>query len=280
MADLDGDGRTDVLSGSWPGEIYFFRRKSDGTFAAGVKMTHADGKVIDVGHATAAFAADLDGDGRLDLIVGTLRGEVLLLPGVEGKGTPKFGKARPILAAEKAINVRTDAAPVVADWDGDGKFDLLVGAEDGSVRWYRNVGSKRSPRFEAARPLVAASKAEDGARRAKVCVTDWDGDGRPDLLLGDVAGDFEGKPAMRDEEKEVEASAARLLPGLRKKWSERFAAYEKARDADDDRRADALREEVKRLKDEIALLQEIEVNFRPQWQHHGFVWLYRRNPTR
>jgi hypothetical protein len=33
--DLDGDGLTDVLSGSWPGEMYWFRRNSDATFAAG-----------------------------------------------------------------------------------------------------------------------------------------------------------------------------------------------------------------------------------------------------
>ena len=33
--DLDGDGRSDILSGSWPGEIYFFRRLTDGSFAEG-----------------------------------------------------------------------------------------------------------------------------------------------------------------------------------------------------------------------------------------------------
>ena len=32
--DLDGDRRADLISGSWPGEIYFFRRQPDGKFAA------------------------------------------------------------------------------------------------------------------------------------------------------------------------------------------------------------------------------------------------------
>ena len=32
--DLDGDGVTDLLSGSWPGEIFFFRGKGKGDFAA------------------------------------------------------------------------------------------------------------------------------------------------------------------------------------------------------------------------------------------------------
>jgi hypothetical protein len=286
LADLDGDGRVDLISGSWPGEIYFFRREEKGTFAAPVKLLHADGKEVNVGHASAAFAFDLDGDGRLDLIVGTLRGEVLWLPGIKGKGTPRFGEAKAIVAAGKPVKVAGDAAPVVADWDGDGKPDLLVGAEDGSVVWHRNVGTKGSPRFTAARPLVAPSKGEEGTgpgRRAKVCVADWTGSGRLDLLLGDVSGDFEGKPSMMEDEKQAEASAAKLLPALRKKWAARFAEYEKARDAEGEasqRRAEVLREEVKRLKDEIARLQEIQVNFRPQQQTHGFVWLFRRGQTR
>jgi hypothetical protein len=287
LADLDGDGRLDILSGSWPGEIYFFRRQAGGTFAASVKLTHRDGKEINVGHASAAFAADLDGDGRLDLVIGTLRGEVVWLPGSKGKDAPCFGESRPVLAGDKPIKVGGDAAPVVADWDGDGKLDLLVGAEDGSIVWHRNAGTKRSASFESARPLVAASKESEQAgrpgRRAKFCVVDWHDKGRLDLLLGDVSGYFEGKPSMLDEEKESEASATRLLPGLRKKWAARFAEYEKARDAEDEaseRRAGQLREEVKRLKDEIARLQEIQVRFRPQHQMHGFVWLFRRNLTR
>ena len=28
--DLDGDGRTDILSGSWPGELYFFKGEGKG----------------------------------------------------------------------------------------------------------------------------------------------------------------------------------------------------------------------------------------------------------
>lgn len=43
-----------------------------------------------------------------------------------------------------------NSAPCVADWDGDGRFDLLVGEyEQGYVRFYRNVGAHGAPRFAA-----------------------------------------------------------------------------------------------------------------------------------
>ena len=84
--DLDGDGRTDVISGSWPGEIYFFRRLADGTFAAGVPLKHAGGKVVNVGRRSAAFAVDWDGDGKLALLLGDRCG------GFEGRPTLPAGE--------------------------------------------------------------------------------------------------------------------------------------------------------------------------------------------
>lgn len=284
--DLDGDGRTDVISGSWPGEIYFFRRQADGTFAAGVPLNGRDGKPVNVGSASAAFAADWDGDGKPDLIVGNVLGEVWLIPNESDGKRLVFGTPRRLEAAGKPIKVAGDAAPVVADWDGDGKPDLIVGAEDGSVVWYRNAGSASEPKLEAARPLVGKSPIEwggddkrgprDWGLRVKPCVFDWDGDGRPDLLLGDRCGGFHAKPSQTESEKEEERKANDSLPGLRQKWADAFRRYRKAEGA---REHDALRTELQRLKEEIAAVQDIQTHYRPGYQAHGFVWLFLRKPV-
>ena len=47
--DLDGDGIPDLISGSWPGEIFFFKGKGKGDFEAPVKIKDKKGKSINIG---------------------------------------------------------------------------------------------------------------------------------------------------------------------------------------------------------------------------------------
>jgi hypothetical protein len=299
LVDLDGDGRTDIISGSWPGEIYFFRRNADSTFAAGQQLKDRHGKVINVGSGSAAFAVDWDGNGTLDLLVGNVLGEVYLIPN-EGKGKElAFGTPRRLEAAGQPIKVDRDAAPVAADWDGDGKLDLLVGAEDGSVVWYRNAGSAREPKLEAARPLIGKSPVgwggdekrgeHDWGLRVKFCVVDWNGDGQFDILLGDRCGGFQGKPMQTEPEKTEERKASDKLPELRQKWAATYRDYRRLLDApeaatpaareEQTRQLDALREQLRRTKDELVVVQEIQDHYRPAYQAYGFVWLFLRKPA-
>ncbi len=289
--DLDSDGRKDIISGSWPGEVYYFRRLDDGSFAKGEQLVDGTGKAVNVGSASAAFAVDWNGDRAPDLLIGNVLGEVYLVTNA-GKGKAlAFERPTRVEAAGEPLKVNGDAAPVVADWDSDGLPDLIVGAEEGSVVWCRNVGDSAKPSLEKPRVVVAKSpvgwegddKRRDGqwGLRVKPCVVDWDGDGRPDLLLGDMCGNYQGKPFQNADEKAEELRANDQLPELRKKWAAAFAEYRRRQQSPADgvehaRRIDEARDALRRAKDEIAVVQEIQLRYRPSRQYHGFVWLFRR----
>lgn len=197
--DLNGDGKMDLLSGSWPGEIYAFYRKANGTYAAGEKLKDKNGRLIKVGSASAAAVADWDGDGDLDLVIGNIEGAVFLLKNEGTAQKPAFGSSTKVTAKGKPVMVEGgDAGPCLADWDGDGKLDLVLGSGSGKVNWYRNVGTGKETELDTPRPLVieAGNDFKDAASfdrpkhcgmRTKPAVADWNGDGKPDLLVGDFS---------------------------------------------------------------------------------------------
>jgi len=154
LVDFNNDGKIDIISGGWSGEVYLFRQNADGTYAARETIEDADGKPLKVTSASVAYAADWDGDGDLDLLIGDINGEIHLATNDGTRDKPAFHMTGPIEANGGKLRVAGgDAGPIVADWDGDGKPDLLVGCGDGSVQWFRNVGEKGKP------PQLAAGVA-------------------------------------------------------------------------------------------------------------------------
>jgi hypothetical protein len=333
LVDLDVDGIPDLISGSWPGEIYFFRGKGKGDFEPPVKLKDKSGKTINVGGgiqrqdgnyilvagdatyektdkgtvilyegerievpegkqagitgtASAVHAVDWNGDGLIDLIVGNISGGVYLVPNEGTKEKYAFGKERPLTAGGKPIIVpHGDAGPFACDWDGDGKLDLLVGAGDGSVWFYRNVGTAQNPELAAGVQIVPPGKAEYGPKapkepcrgvRAKVCAVDWNGDGRLDLLVGDFATQRPDLPEPTAEEKAEHDKLRKELETVQGRYAELSQMVHGPQPVKD-------KEERKKLEKEfgevLQRMQAIYSKLPREYDNHGWVWLYLRKPA-
>ena len=72
--------------------------------------------------------------------------------------------------------------PRAADWDGDGKVDLIVGAE-GNVWFYRNMGTATEPRFAPGVKVQTEGRdIQCGTGRVAIALADMNRDSKPDLI--------------------------------------------------------------------------------------------------
>ena len=274
--DFDGDGVNDLLSGSYPGELYFFKGLGGGKFAPSEQLKQADGKPIKLGMAAVVFAHDWDGDGDLDLVVGDIEGQVHLVINEGSKTRPSFGKDVLLQADTNPIKLAGgDAGPSVADWDGDGKADLLVGTGSGGVYWYRNTGTNQAPKLAAAQPLIpeqgeapAAGQPARSGMRAKVHAVDWNKDGKLDLLVGDFAY-AQAQPALTDEQKAQQETR-------RKAWMKEYSSLQQA---PLDETKEARQARMKKTAELITRFKELNTEINAQPEYHGYVWLYLRQAT-
>ncbi len=175
LADFDGDGQLDLLIGRADGAISHFEQSA--VNAATFTLVTHNFNGINVGGNAAPTLTDLDGNGRLDLLIGRADGTISLYR-QDAMNSTTFTLAVNNLGN---IDVGDDSAPTFTDFNGDGLLDMLLGNADGSVSRFSQ--SSLSPTIFSS-PTNFSDLALGNGSSPKPFVTDLDGNGRLDVLFG------------------------------------------------------------------------------------------------
>jgi serine/threonine protein kinase len=156
VADLNGDGKPDLIVTDTAHQVSVLLGKGDGSFEPPVR--YAAGNT-----PNSVAVGDFNGDGKPDLAVANGDGTISILLG-QGHGT--FREAVHYRAGKSLLSV------VVADFNGDGKLDLVVAGSNISILLGKGDGN-----FEKA---VSCSSA---GRCGALAVGDFNGDGKLDIAF-------------------------------------------------------------------------------------------------
>lgn len=180
-ADANGDGKPDLVVANFDGTVSVLRN----TTAPGAATADFGAQHVLATGATpyAVAAADIDGNGKPDLIVANFDDDtisVLTNTTTPGAATPNFAGPQVFAAGASPASV------AAADVNGDGKSDLVIANYADTtvaVLLGTTAPGAATPGFAAPQPFATAA----GTSPYSVATSDINGDGKPDLVVANFS---------------------------------------------------------------------------------------------
>jgi hypothetical protein len=150
LADLDGDGDLDLVSGEQSGVFFYYENTGTAVSPAFVPRTGAANPLAghDVGNGSRPARGDFDGDGDLDLVAGADSGTLSVFENAGNATNPIFvlsiGAANPL----KGQDLGSRSSPSLGDLDGEGDLDLVSGRYDGIFHYFESLIPQPLSAFE------------------------------------------------------------------------------------------------------------------------------------
>lgn len=251
----------------------------------------------DYGHCTSVAVVDWENDGDLDLLLGDYRAGDIFLRINEGTATkPDFAteNTKIMVGESSAVLKGGVGTPRIADWNGDGLFDIVCGGINGGVYLLQNTGSEKSPRFDEWKTLIEPFPGRGEPKVVKrvestedmqpvgpgssfhIEVVDYDKDGDLDLLVGGRCK-WKAGPGVEQTPEVVER-----LKEISKLSDEVANEMDDLRNGKTKQEINELRksEEYRSLSNQQTSLRTERRKLMEDGSETGdFIWLFRRNST-
>ena len=172
---------------------------------------------------TTLTVADWDGDGLPDVLANSILGRVVWFRNRGTVGHPKLSAAQPVEVEwtspqprlawgwarpeGKGLLTQWRTTPVAVDWNKDGLIDLVMLDQEGYLAFFERtrrdgklvlLPPRRAFCNERGEPLLLSRGPAGKSGRRKLCVVDWDGDGKLDFLVNSSNANFLRQVDARD----------------------------------------------------------------------------------